>query len=185
MGKEIFRSKSLVVRSLTMQERPILEKWLNDPFVLKYYEGRDHPFSMDKIMKEFYRDEEGMFRCIVEYHDHPIGYIQYYLVDEPTKKLYHITDNSKAIYGMDQFIGEAHYQNKGIGTALVQAMSAYLIEEMQAELIVMDPQQWNKRALRCYEKSGFVIVKPLLKHEWHEGEYRDCWLMEYRGKGSL
>lgn len=45
--------------------------------------------------------------------------------------------------------------------------------------IVMDPQAWNERALRVYEKGGFVKKKYLEKHEMHEGELRDCWLIEY------
>ena len=34
-------------------------------------------------------------------------------------------------------------------------MVAYLIEEKGADRIVMDPQTWNERAIRCYEKCGF------------------------------
>ncbi|MEH1834506.1 MAG: GNAT family protein [Nostoc sp.] len=34
----------------------------------------------------------------------------------------------------------------------------------------------NPRAIRCYEKCGFVKVKLLPAHELHEGEYSDCWL---------
>ena len=80
---------------------------------------------------------------------------------------------------MDQFIGESTYWNKGIGTQLVRAMVAYLIEEKGADRIVMDPQTWNERAIRCYEKCGFKKVKLLPENELHEGEYRDCWLIEH------
>ena len=80
---------------------------------------------------------------------------------------------------MDQFIGESTYWNKGVGTQLVSAMVAYLIEEKGADRIVMDPQTWNERAIRCYEKCGFKKVKLLPENELHEGEYRDCWLIEY------
>ena len=47
-----------------------------------------------------------------------------------------------------------------------------------------DPQAWNERAIRCYEKCGFKKVKLLPKHELHEGEYRDCWQIEYKSKRS-
>lgn len=46
--------------------------------------------------------------------------------------------------------------------------------------VVMDPQTWNKRAIRCYEKCGIKKVKILPEHEFHEGRYRDCWLIEYK-----
>ncbi len=48
----------------------------------------------------------------------------------------------------------------------------------------MDPQAWNTRALRVYEKNGFKKKKYLEKHEMHEGELRDCWLIEYQGSGK-
>jgi len=59
------------------------------------------------------------------------------------------------IYGMDQFIGEADYWNKGIGTLLVTSMVNYLIGSKKATRVVMDPQVRNTRALKCYEKCGF------------------------------
>ncbi|MFC4664262.1 MULTISPECIES: GNAT family N-acetyltransferase [Oceanobacillus] len=81
---------------------------------------------------------------------------------------------------MDQFIGETQYWDRGIGSLLIKSMVAYLINKKRINKVVMDPQAWNKRAIRCYEKSGFKKIKLLPCHELHEGEYRDCWLMEYR-----
>lgn len=79
---------------------------------------------------------------------------------------------------MDQFIGETDYWNKGIGTLLIHTMVNYLATQKSAARIIMDPQASNKRAIRCYEKCGFEKVKLLPKHEFHEGEFRDCWLIE-------
>ena len=59
-------------------------------------------------------------------------------------------------------------------------MVTFLVEQKQADLVVMDPQTWNERAIRCYEKCGFKKVALLPKNELHEGEYRDCWLIEYQ-----
>lgn len=58
-------------------------------------------------------------------------------------------------------------------------MVKYLVEHKQADRVVMDPQTRNTRALKCYEKCGFKRIKILPKHEFHEGEYQDCWLIEY------
>lgn len=59
-------------------------------------------------------------------------------------------------------------------------MAKYLVENKQAGKVVMDPQTRNVRAIKCYENSGFKKVKILPKRELHEGEYQDCWLMEYQ-----
>jgi aminoglycoside 6'-N-acetyltransferase len=47
----------------------------------------------------------------------------------------------------------------------------------------MAKKSWQgdyNRAIRCYEKAGFTNIKLLPKHESHEGEYKDCWLMEFQ-----
>ena len=59
----------------------------------------------------------------------PIGYIQFYEVEGEEKSTYGYGSAAEIIYGMDQFIGESAYWNKGIGTQLVRAMVKYLIEE--------------------------------------------------------
>src|SRR5690554_5003767 len=109
---------------------------------------------------------------MVEYKRTKIGYIQYYQLDEKTRKVYGYS--GAGIYGMDQFIGEADYWNKGIGTLLVTSMAAFLFEELKVERVVMDPQTRNIRAIKCYEKSGFKKVKIIPAHELHEGTYQDC-----------
>ncbi|MCJ8005945.1 GNAT family N-acetyltransferase [Lederbergia wuyishanensis] len=174
----LFQNDKLVVRTLTLEDHLLLVKWLSDPIVLEYYEGRDNSFSEEMVLKKFYSRNDETNRCILEYEGIPIGYIQYYQLDDEDFKEYGYCE-TKTIYGMDQFIGESDYWNRGIGKLLVRSMVQFLVEAKQAEKIVMDPQTWNERAIHCYEKCGFKKVKLLPKHELHEGEYRDCWLIEY------
>ena len=95
---------------------------------------------------------------------------------EPKKSM----DIENHVFGTDQFIGEVEYWNKGIGQLLVSSMVDFLTKKMNANRVVMTPRIGNKRAIKCYEKCGFKKVKILPKYELHEGEYHDCWLMEYK-----
>ncbi|MGN7401605.1 GNAT family N-acetyltransferase [Cytobacillus praedii] len=131
-------------------------------------------------MTKFFNRKKEVNGCIIEYNEIEIGYIQYYQLDQETRHEYGYEGNRETIYGIDQFIGEPNYWNKGIGTLLVQSMVNFLMEQKQADMVVMDPQIKNARAIHCYEKCGFSKIKMLQKHELHEGEYRDCWLMEYK-----
>lgn len=176
-----FKREKLSVRSLERSDGALLAKWLSNPQVLQYYEGRDRPFDMDKVMKVFFNEKTDVNRCIIEFEGLEIGYIQYYSLDEETKKLYDYPSDLN-IYGIDQFIGEVNYWNRGIGQLLIRSIVEFLIVYEQANKIVMDPQIWNERALRCYGKCGFRKVKLLPKHELHEGQYRDCWLIEYEAR---
>jgi len=179
-GPFIINVGNLQVRELERVDKVLLSKWLSDPEILQYYEGRDNPFNIEKVEQEFFDVEENVTRCLVELSGIPIGYVQLYIVDGEEREVYGFSDSAELIYGMDQFIGESAYWNKGIGTELVQAMVKYLLEEKGADRIVMDPQIWNVRAIHCYEKCGFEKVKLLPANELHEGEYRDSWLMEKR-----
>ncbi|GGE78512.1 GNAT family N-acetyltransferase [Priestia taiwanensis] len=175
----LFQQGKLSVREVETKDEMLLVKWLSDPRVLAYYDGRDNPFDLAKVRGKFYNREDESVRCIVEYEEEAIGYIQFYPLEEEEREVYGYVGCPDIIYGMDQFIGEVDYWNKGVGTRLVSAMVQYLVTEKKADKIVMDPQTWNERALRCYEKVGFQKVKLLPKRELHEGEYRDCWLIEY------
>jgi aminoglycoside 6'-N-acetyltransferase len=174
----IFENENIKVRKLKEQDAILLMKWLNNPSVLEFYEGRDNPHDLDMVLKSFFKSDNET-RCIVEYDDTTIGYIQFYPVDNEEKLKYGYSDFDGTIYGTDQFIGEVEYWNRGIGKTLVRSMVDYLINVIGADKVVMDPQIWNKRAIACYEKSGFKKIKLLPKNEWHEGELRDSWLMEY------
>ncbi len=172
----VYQYGSLKVRRLEEKDKHLLSKWLSTPEVLKYYEGRDNPFDLEKVERVFYSSDDDEVKCIIEYEGKSIGYIQYYELDEDTKKEYGY--ESCRIFGTDLFIGEVDYWNRGIGTLLVSSMTEFLIDGMKAVKVVMDPQVWNERAIKCYEKCGFNKVKLLPKHELHEGELRDCWLIE-------
>jgi aminoglycoside 6'-N-acetyltransferase len=173
----LFQNGSLKVRKLEEKDRYLLAKWLSNPLVLAFYEGRDNAFDLDKVKKVFYSSKDDEGKCMVEFGGNEIGYIQFYPLDDARKREYGYFNEN--IYGIDQFIGEVEYWNKGIGTLLVTSMVKYLMDHKKAVRVVMDPQTRNTRAIKCYEKCGFKKVRILPDHELHEGKYHDCWLIEY------
>ncbi|WP_433958723.1 GNAT family N-acetyltransferase [Cytobacillus horneckiae] len=173
----MIENNGLKVRKLNDNDKHFLVKWLSDSSVLEYYEGRDNAFDLAKVNNVFFDCEEDEVKCIVELERKAIGYVQFYKIDKITKENFGYSFGN--IYGMDQFIGETEYWNRGVGTLLVSSVVSFLYEYEKADKVIMDPQVRNLRALRCYEKCGFKKVKILPKHELHKGEYRDCWLIEH------
>lgn len=165
-----------------MQDYLFMAKWLTDATVLEFYEGRDKPHPLPSILKAYCPKvlaEEGITPCLILYQTAAIGYLQYYRLTEADKQSYGGYGAGKRInlYGVDLFIGETQYWNQGIGTKALSTALTYLFEHLQVDKVVIDPYVGNIRAIRCYEKCGFVKVKRLPWHELHEGEYRDSWLM--------
>lgn len=171
----------LEIRVLSVEDAQLLVKWLSDSRVLEYYEGRDRPHDLKMVKEHFYEDRDEITQCIVNYKGVDIGYVQFYPISNEEYELYGYRKENGIVFGMDQFIGETEYWSQGIGTKLVKSVTEYIVS-LGINIIVMDPQTWNHRALRCYEKCGFNKIKLLPKHEWHEGMKQDCWLIEYKAK---
>lgn len=171
---------SINIRRLqsTPDDISVMARWLSDPRVLEYYEGRDNPFDEEAIRTKFIgklKSEETP--CIIEFEGRPLGYLQFYPVDAEGREYYGGLDREPAVYGLDLFIGEPDYWSRGIGTRALSIVLRYLFDELGADMAVLDPHVGNPRAIRSYEKCGFRKVKVLPAHEQHEGVLCDCWLM--------
>ncbi len=167
------------MRRVNAGDASLLYDWIRSPHVSEYYEESNIPPSLEAMRRDFIPEmvHGTTHGCIVEYRRKPIGYIQFYALSEDDLRVYGYPSTER-VYGMDQFIGDPAYRDRGMGTGLVTSMAEYLFEAKGADRVVMDPQTWNARALRCYEKCGFKRVKLLPEHEMHGGVLRDCWLIE-------
>ena len=170
----------------TMEDYHIMAKWLSDQKVLEYYGGRSNPFDLEKVINKFAprtKGDEPVIPCIIEFEEQDIGYIQYYRImdDYDTKGIIDF-DKFIAPFGMDLFIGETDFWNKGIGTKIIQLLIRYLLEKEEVDAIFIDPQTWNKRAIRCYEKSGFKPITIIQNREEYDGVYKDNLIMSISPK---
>lgn len=75
----------LSICSLRIEDKDNLAKWMSDPTVLQYYQGRDQPLDVEKVTEIFYDPDTEDVQCIIEYDGVPIGYIQYYVLDEESR----------------------------------------------------------------------------------------------------
>ena len=115
----LFQKEKLIVRELECSDKYILSKWLSDPEILQYYEGRDNPFDVEKVEQKFFEAEADATRCIIEFDEDQSVMSSFMKSMRMKDRTYGYGDSSEIIYGMDQFIGESTYWNKGVGTQLV------------------------------------------------------------------
>lgn len=150
----------------------LLTNWLNNEEVLEFYGDKNDPIDLKRVIEKYEPRVKGLHIVkpfIVEYEDKPIGFMQYYQLDRSQLKEFGYEEN-EVVFGMDQFIGISNLLNKGIGTKMINALIAYIQNELNGAVIIMDPHIANIRAIRCYEKSGFIKKKII---------YENYWLMEY------
>ena len=182
---ELIRNGDLALRLMRDEadDYKQMTKWLTDPRVLEFYEGRDNPFPLARIVEKYsprVLRSESVTPCFLICEERLIGYMQFYPVASEEDRLSYgmeASDGAVNIFGADQFIGEPGYWNRGIGTRALRLMLSYLFAAKQAGAVVVDPHVDNLRAIRCYEKCGFRKIRILRRHELHEGIWRDSWLM--------
>ncbi len=167
------------LRRLKPSDAAYLLKWLTNPTVLEFYEGRDFQCSMEIVQEHFYDSDPWVERWAITYDSFPIGYLQSYHATEEMQQEYHYDGNEQVVYAIDQFIGEPELWGKGIGRTFLRLIQDYLVREKGAEVILLDPHADNPRAIRAYQSVGFQPVKFLPAHELHEGVMRDCWLLAW------
>ena len=103
--------------------------------------------SFDEVKnkyKERTKEDAKVKVYMINLNNRNIGIIQYSRKDQDTLEI-------------DIFIGESKLLNKGIGTKVVTYFSNYLLEKCKK--VIMCPLKENIRAIKCYEKSGFKIIK--------------------------
>jgi aminoglycoside 6'-N-acetyltransferase len=131
-------------RTIKAEDFPQILIWLQRPHVKRWWDDGDD--TLEKVVHHYGSQEEGVARFILtEIHpfsERAIGYFQYYQVNDET-------------FGIDQFIGEPDYLNRGVGTETIALFIQLIRAQFGAVSIVLDPLPENNQAIRCYEKVGF------------------------------
>jgi aminoglycoside 6'-N-acetyltransferase len=91
--------------------------------------------------------------------------------------------------GIDIFVA-TDQQGQGFGTDAIRTLARYLIEERGHHRFSIDPAADNARAIRAYERVGFLPVGVLRRYErgpdgfWHDGLLMDLLADELTDSGS-
>lgn len=121
--KEISLARGEIsLRPLRKEDAPLLLKWMRDPAVLEWYEGRDQIFTPERIREDFFTEEPGMHRCAVEYRARPVGYVQIYPLSPEGMEEYGYSHPEHRAFALDQFIGELDCWNQKIGRTFLSLL---------------------------------------------------------------
>ena len=173
----------LVIRRMKDEdsEYELMVEWRNRPHVRRRWDPDHPPMTVASARDEYQPDTvpgAPGTACIVELDQRPLGFIQFYrwksFADEAKEVGIPFDDHT---YGLDIFIGEPDLVDQGTGTRIVTMLSDHLINEFHASSVALTVDKDNERAIRCYEKSGFVKTKEVLDTDTYQGERVRSWLM--------
>lgn len=164
----------IYLRPMAYEDTDLIVSWRNSDEVRRNFIYRQ-PFTRES--------HENWIRTMVETGRAVQMMICDFVTDMPLGSVY-IRDidrqHNKAEYGI--FIGEASARGRGIGTAAAKLMLRYCFEEEGLHRIYLRVFSDNLRAIRSYEKAGFMREGLLRDDVCIDGEYRDiAWMASVKG----
>ena len=132
-----------------------IHKWCSNKFVYEWFEQRI--LSLEEITNK-YRNKlndgkQDLF--IIKCNGKNIGLVQIYKFENDIN----LKELNHNIYEYDLFIGVEEYLSKGIGTIVVKKINDMIYDKYNADAIILRPFKRNTRAIKCYEKCDYIIIK--------------------------
>jgi aminoglycoside 6'-N-acetyltransferase len=144
----VLEEGEMKLRPSTEDDLGRLERWFNDPEVYRWWGRR--PLSSEEVAAKYIgRRCPRVESFIIEFTSQAIGYIQY-----------HLEGPGEA--GLDMML-LPDFRDRGLGPRAARLLVAHLASARGWTDITVDPATDNPRAIRGWEKAGFVI----------EGEWPD------------
>lgn len=151
-------AEPVTLRLMTEHDLPMLHEWLNRPHIVEWWGGEEERPSLEEVI-EHYRPrvlgEAPVIMYVAMQASEPIGFAQSYTALGCGDGWWE-DETDPGVRGIDQSLANPMQLSQGLGTKLVRALVERLFEDRQVTKIQTDPAPNNHRAIRCYEKAGFV-----------------------------
>lgn len=141
---------SLRLMEDTLADYKALQSWFHEPELQEFVwcdEKGEPPVSLERIIEKYgerVKHPKEVFPYFILLDGMPIGFVQYYIQDAFT-------------IGLDMWIGRVEDRSRGYGSeALRQMVETIHQKHPSVKTLFIDPEVSNKRAVRCYEKAGFI-----------------------------
>jgi UDP-4-amino-4,6-dideoxy-N-acetyl-beta-L-altrosamine N-acetyltransferase len=163
MPPAFITGKTVYLRALERADAPVIVPWVNDPRVIEYVSIHK---PMNLAAEESYIDavnrseHDVVFGVCSRVSDALIGVASLHQVDE---------HNRQAMFGI--FVGDARNRGKGYGTETTVLVARYAFEMLNLNRVWLYVFEFNKRAIRVYEKVGFEKEGVLRQAHFSRGRY--------------
>jgi AacA4 family aminoglycoside N(6')-acetyltransferase len=154
----------VTLRLMTKRDLPMLHDWLNRPHIVEWWGGESERPTLDQVLAHYLprvMAQEAVTPYIAMLGGEPIGYAQSYVALGSGDGWWE-DETDPGVRGIDQSLANPMQLNKGLGTKLVRAFVELLFADPAVTKVQTDPAPDNHRAIRCYEKAGFVRQKVII-----------------------
>ena len=147
-------------RLLNDSDIPLVEIWLNEEHVKRWYEIPDLGITINDWLSEL-KEHKGEFQwityLIVLWQGHPIGLCLYYRCEDSNDEDFGtlpLTDS----YGIDYLIGEKSYLGKGLGKEIITLLVDRIFSLPYAQRVTADIDKNNKVSEKALLSCGFKLL---------------------------
>jgi len=156
-------SDRLYYRPLEREDAAAVQPWINDPEVRPFV--RQHrPMTLQgevQFIERVTTDETSISLLIVRRDgDVPIGVTALFMIDHRHRK---------ADFGIS--IGDKSCWRQGYGQEATRTIVDYGFATLNLNRIGLYVFEYNPRAIRCYEKAGFVQEGVMRQEQYDNGRY--------------
>ncbi len=147
-------------RRLDDDDLPLLHRWLNEPGVVRWWEGDD--VSWDAVVRDYSSaSTDPTEQWIASVHDRPLGWIQCYATadyageDEIEQWWALGVDRSAA--GIDYLVGDPSARGRGLGSVMIREFVRDVVFGLHPAWTqaCASPLAANVASWRALEKAGF------------------------------
>ncbi|MGZ3420562.1 MAG: GNAT family N-acetyltransferase [Polyangiales bacterium] len=166
----ILRGELTTLRPIAKEDLARLHRWLNDPDVMQWWDGRDHPATFDRVEARFRKSIDGADREAHRYmidverdgETHTVGMMQHGKIHPRARNVQ-----------IDVLIGETTFRDSGFGTDALRVLLKHLFDDLKVHRVWHTIRSLNVGAMRAAEKIGFVKEGVLREHDQLEGKWVD------------
>lgn len=145
-----------IFKPLTSEDLPMLHEWLQRPHVAEWWREPTHLDQLERDYLPHPSNASSTRAYIALLEGEPIGFIQSYVALGSGDGWWE-NETDPGTRGIDQFLANSDQLGRGLGSTMVNAFVQQLFNDPAVTKIQTDPSPDNVRAIRSYQRAGFVI----------------------------
>jgi len=139
----------------------MLHQWLQRPHVAAWWPDLPTLGELERDYLPRAANESSTRAYIAVIAGEPIGFIQSYVALGSGGGWWE-QETDPGTRGIDQFLANADQLGRGLGSTMVNAFVEQLFQDAAVTKVQTDPSPDNVRAIRSYQRAGFVIDSEII-----------------------
>jgi RimJ/RimL family protein N-acetyltransferase len=160
------RGERVVLIPVEQENIPTLAKWLNDDAVTYYMFYGQRPFNLEQVTEEIRRhvlsSNDVVFIIEEQSSGKPVGFAGLHDLHPTARKA-----------ELRILIGEKAAWSQGYGTEATELLTFYGFDRLNLNRVWLGVTAENERAVRAYERAGYVVEGRLRQDIYRNSRYYD------------